>query len=155
VQFHDSLFSRFTHWCLVGGCGLLLNFGVGVTPGATTPDRVNLLINAETSSDFAPLIQRAEQLAEQAVNQTLNQQPALTEVWVQVGAERNGQSVPLLSIRVTRSEWQKTPSIRAQSRYFSAAEKLLRFDNRSIVQTVTPVDRFTRRLDVDPDFQDD
>ncbi len=49
-------------------------------------------------------------------------------------ADRNGEYIPILMTRVSRTQWQATPSVSAWTSYFNAAYALLqRHDSQDVV----------------------
>lgn len=117
--------------------------------------QADLTLEAETSPSFDNLMQQAELLAEKSLSQAFDQSE-VTEVLIRISGDRAGQSVPLLTVRATRSDWQKDPSLRSYARYHYLSARLLSFATQiTPVSVTTPVDRFTRKLQNDPNFQDD
>ncbi|NJR51705.1 MAG: hypothetical protein HC780_21120 [Leptolyngbyaceae cyanobacterium CSU_1_3] len=88
---------------------LLMGLWVGATPPASAEAiQANLTLEAESSLTFRALIQQAELLAEKSISQAF-EQPNVSEVLIRVAGDRYGQSVPLLTVKVMRSDWQKIP----------------------------------------------
>lgn len=97
-------------------------------------ERVTIEIPVYTESVLASdLTLEAEALVENAVKRHL-QNPVITAVQVTVVADRNGEYVPILVTRVSRAQWQATPSVSAWTSYFNAAYALLqRHDSQDVV----------------------
>ena len=101
----------------------------------TTPSRENQ--SAETKEiqsrlksnhqTFAALLQEAELLATRSIEQGFAESPTIKEISVSILGERDGQEAPLLLSRVSRSDWQKQPSIQKWTKYFSSSAVLLGF----------------------------
>jgi hypothetical protein len=68
------------------------------------------------AKSYAALVQEAEGLARQLIQQAL-QAPSVETVVVRVGGDRFGAVAPLLTLRVTRTEWQAQPKVQAWARY--------------------------------------
>ena len=85
------------------------------------------VLSAQGSQNFDALMRQAESIALEFIEQSFAQSPSVTEVSVMVVGEYNGQEVPLLSSRVSRSSWQAEPRLYAWTQYFGSAEILLGF----------------------------
>jgi hypothetical protein len=134
---------------------LLMSFWLAATPAASAEAiQANLTLEAETSPTFRALIQQAELLAEKSVAQAF-EQPNVTEVLIRVAGDRYGQSVPLLTVKVGRSDWQKNPNIRAQARYYNVAARLLNFGTQVAQAPGASTSRIFRSSEDDPAFRDD
>lgn len=101
-------------------------------------------------------MQQAESTAINLIDQEFNQVSKITEVEITVSGERNGQEVPILSSRVSRTDWQAQPRIESWTKYFTKAEILLGFNLPQKIKPNLP------RLSVnfsskqsDPGFRDD
>ncbi|MGV0023879.1 hypothetical protein [Phormidesmis priestleyi] len=116
--------------------------------------QTDLTIEAETSPSFADLMQQAERLAEKLVSQAF-EQAGVTEVLIRISGDRAGELVPLLTVKVTRSDWQKNPILRSHARYYSISARLLKFEAQVAQTATTPVSRLPRRSEDDPAFRDD
>ena len=90
------------------------------------------------------------------IDQEFNQVSKVTEVGIIVSCDRNGQEVPILSSRVTLTNWQAQPSIESWTKYFIKAEILLGFN---LPQKTKPnLPRLSVNLSSkqsDPGFRDD
>jgi hypothetical protein len=116
------LFSR------IGGLGALVALSMALSaPAWAEPKQISILLSSQGSQDFETLIEQAESVAGNLIQQVFAESPDITEVSVTIVGEHNGQQVPLLSSNVSRSNWQTTPNVQAWSRYFGTAESLLGF----------------------------
>lgn len=117
---------------------------------------VNISLKVEANQKFNALMQQAESIAINLIDQEFNQVSKITEVGIIVSCDRNGQEVPILSSRVTRTNWQAQPSIESWTKYFTKAEILLGFN---LPQKTKPnLPRLSVNLSSkqsDPGFRDD
>jgi hypothetical protein len=132
---------------------------VGLSLGGVTRSvsarvvQTDLTLNAETSPSFTDLMQQAERLAEKSVSQAF-EQAGVTEVLIRLAGDRSGESVPLLTVKVARSDWQKDPSLRSHARYYGISAGLLKFEAQ-VAQTAPPTSPISQNSEDDPAFRDD
>ncbi len=74
--------------------------------------------------EFNDLMRDAERVARDAVERAFAN-PNVTEVELQIVGDRNGEQVPLLSTRMTRSDWQNYPNIQLWTQYFGTVPSVL------------------------------
>lgn len=87
---------------------------------------IHQVIQVEQQS-YEALLQQAETLATQLINQSLAQ-PGPELIRVQISGDREGQAVPLLFVRVTRSDWQAQSNLRQWAKFSGGyARQLLGF----------------------------
>lgn len=116
------LFSR------IGSLGALVALSMALSaPASAEPKQISILLSSHGSQDFETLMQQAESVAGNLIQQAFAESPNTTEVSITIVGEHNGQQVPLLSSNVSRSNWQIKPNVQAWSRYFGTAESLLGF----------------------------
>jgi hypothetical protein len=106
---------------------MLSSFNISAALAQTGRVKVDYTLHSEMNQTFAGLLQQAELLGNQLVQQTFAANPGVTEVAVQIVGERNGQAAPLLIATVSRSQWERSPSIQPQSQVFTTARFLLGF----------------------------
>ncbi len=143
------------HWIILGTVSILSGLGVFVPPARTeikqvdfTPSsqsnqtseisQINFTLSSESSQTFVGLIQQAESLATSLINRGFAESPGITEISVSILGERNGQEVPLLFSRVSRSDWQRQPGIQQWTRYFNTSAVLLGFLKPQVQQSTSP-----------------
>jgi hypothetical protein len=87
---------------------------------------------------FDSLMHEANTLAQSLVGQGFVSNPTATEVIVNVLGERNGQVIPLVSVRVSRVDWQSEQRIEQWARYAGRpARQLLGFVDGVTHSTIT------------------
>lgn len=143
------------HWFFVGLLSIFLsNLGAIASP-AWAESRQTVTLSSQGNQTFVGLMQQAEALVENLVEQAFAQSPSLTEVSITIVGEHNGQEVPLLFSRVSRSNWQKEPRVQPWTRYASNSAILLGFLKPKIPQSITkPVfNRVAASMsDIEPNF---
>lgn len=139
--------------CLVIGIALVLPFNC---PAFAETKFINISLKTGANQSFNNLMQQAESTAINSINQEFNRLSKVTEVGIIVSCDRNGQVVPILSSRVSRTNWQAQPSIESWTKYFTKAEILLGFN---LPQKTKPnLPRLSVNLSSqqsDPGFRDD
>ncbi|MBE9192093.1 hypothetical protein IQ230_17385 [Gloeocapsopsis crepidinum LEGE 06123] len=127
------------------------------------PARMNLAVNRQPQETYESLMNRAETVAITAVKQRFSQDKHAPAVSVMIVAHSYGAIAPVLSLEVSRNQWQYSKAeTKDQMKYFSTAKMLLGFDgtassNSDQPQTsqatpeITPemeqIDRFIRESD--------
>jgi uncharacterized coiled-coil DUF342 family protein len=87
--------------------------------------RIDLSVTSKPNETYETLVSRAEGAVLAAVQDKFDQNKHLTSVTVMVMAENYGSTAPLLSLEVSRNQWQKNPDIEIWSTYFANARSLL------------------------------
>jgi hypothetical protein len=104
---------------------------LGVTPHLAAADvsimRLKQTLRSDGNQTFETLIQQAEIVSNQLIEQAFAGDSTITEVSVEIFGERNGQEALMLLSKVSRSNWQRQPMIRQWSKRFSVSQYLLGF----------------------------
>ena len=112
----------------IGSLGALVALSMALsTPAWAEPKQISILLSSQGNQDFETLMQQAESVAGNFIQQVFAESPEITEVSITIVGEHNGQQLPLLSSNVSRSNWQTKPNVQVWSRYFGTAESLLGF----------------------------
>jgi len=90
--------------------------------------QIDVTLKTQDNQTFNELIQQAEIQAISLIEQEFASSPSITEIAVTILGDRQGQQVPLLFSRVSRSQWQLQPIIRQWTRYFATSAVLLGFN---------------------------
>lgn len=98
------------------------------SPVLARTSQLKAIVPGDRTTTFTTLLEQAQILAAQAIAQEFATNPAISEVWISVLGERQGQVTPLLAVRVTRSQWQTSPNLNQWIEYFTDARVLLRFE---------------------------
>ncbi len=91
--------------------------------------RVDVAINRQQEESFASFLQRAEAVAQSTAQQSFSQNPQLNQLQIHIIGENAGLVAPLLSLEVSRSQWQSQPQVQAWSTRFGDSRVLLGFDS--------------------------
>ncbi|MEA5449198.1 hypothetical protein VB780_11505 [Leptolyngbya sp. CCNP1308] len=120
-----SLGARLTLAALVGLGGVALPSLVTPPAAQAYTSRVNLYLVREQGESFETLVQRSEIIARAAVQRSFDADVLMTDVIVTVIGDNQGISVPILTVPVSRSEWQLRPDVPQWANYFEAARALV------------------------------
>lgn len=96
---------------------------------ADTARRVDLSLDRQPNETYESLVRRAETAATAAAQSSFNQDAGVADVSVMVVAQNQGAIAPVLSLQVSRTEWDSRPDTQRWGRYFSNAKVLLKFEN--------------------------
>ena len=89
--------------------------------------KTDFTIDSSGVSSYRSLMQQAEDRAKRAIATEFADNPELTEITVTILAERLNRIVPLLLVKVSRSQWEEEPEMEKWTRYFITSEVLLGF----------------------------
>lgn len=110
----------------------LMGFGSAVMPTLVAPpaaqaytSRVNVFLVREQGESFDTLVQRSEIVARAAVQRSFDADLLMTDVIVTIIGDNQGITVPILTVPVSRSEWQLRPDVTQWADYFEAARYLI------------------------------
>lgn len=128
-----------------------------VTSAQAETKSLDFTLSSNGNQTFITLMQQAESLASNLIEQGFAEKSSVTEVFVTIIGERNGQQVPLLFSKVSRSDWQTEPKVQRWTRYSAKAAALLGF-NEMQSQPTSPRRgslTFKPKREDDPAFRDD
>lgn len=118
--------------------GMLLGESA-VLRAVAEPQQASYVLDATDDASFPDLMARAQAMATDWITRTLAENPGATEVAISVGAERDGAISPLLTVKVSRTDWQRRPDVRAWAQYLPVSAILLGFQRLgSITVAVRP-----------------
>lgn len=110
----------------------LLGLGGATVPMLVAPpvaqaytSRVNLFVVREQGESFDTLVQRSEIIARAAVQRSFDADVLMTDVIVTVIGDNQGIAVPILTVPVSRSDWQLRPDVTQWANYYEAARSLV------------------------------
>lgn len=115
---------------------VLLGLGGGfwVTPEAIASQiaqaqtaRIDLSLQSQPNETYETLLSRAEAAVLAAVKENFDQDTQVTDVSVMVMAENYAANAPVLSLKVSRTQWSSNPDVQRWSTYFTTARSLLGF----------------------------
>ncbi len=119
----------------LGGVFWVTTEAIAPTIAQAYTARVDLSLDRQPNETYESLVRRAETAATQAAQSSFNQDTGVADVAVMVVAQNQGAIAPVLSLQVSRTQWDSRPDTQRWGRYFSNAKVLLKFEN---VATTTP-----------------
>ncbi|MEG3436437.1 hypothetical protein V0288_04840 [Pannus brasiliensis CCIBt3594] len=102
---------------------------VDVARAGTTA--INLPVAVQRGESYQGLLARASKLAGETIGQRFQQNTAIDRVNVLVTAENQGEIAPLLSVNVSRQDWNGNPNVQRWARVFPFGKDLLGFGGSS------------------------
>ncbi len=119
------------------GVWLLLAIPLWLTTEAIAPQivqantaRVDLQIDRLEEESYENVLRRAEAAARATTQRSFDQDILVTEVSVMISLQNQGAIAPILSLEVTRPQWQQLPDPQRWVTYFQTARFLLLFDKQ-------------------------
>jgi len=94
--------------------------------------RVNLSLDRQPNESYETIVRRAEAIARAAVQRSFDSDILVNEASVIVTCDNNGLMAPIISVKVSRSQWSNTPDIQRWTRYYSNSRALLDFDGVAV-----------------------
>jgi hypothetical protein len=94
--------------------------------------RVNLSLDRQPNESYETIIRRAEAIARAAVQRSFDTDILVNEASVMVTCDNNGLIAPIISVKVSRSQWSNIPDIQRWTRYYSNSRSLLDFDGVAV-----------------------
>jgi hypothetical protein len=146
---------------IFGFIGLLISNLIALSsPALAETKSLSFTLSTQDNQTYKSLLEQAESLASQSIAQGFTASPSITEIVVTIIGERNGQEVPLLFTKVSRSQWQQQPQIKTWSQYFSNSAVLLGFwrTSGSQVASSNSGSNYIAKpssIEDDPGFRDD
>lgn len=117
---------RFQQWAAL--LALLLSGIASAQSAQAQGKQMNYILSSEGVRTFEGLVQQAESVADQSIRRGFAEDASLSSVSVKVMGERDGAIAPVLSVTVTRTDWQNHPTIQAWAHYFRNSTSLLGFN---------------------------
>jgi hypothetical protein len=105
--------------------GLLATHLVAPPAAVAYTSRLSLFLTRDANESFDVFVQRAEIITRAAVQRSFDADILITDVAITVVGSNQGVSMPVLSIEVSRADWQLNPDVQYWATYFSTAEGLM------------------------------
>ncbi|MGF1521916.1 MAG: hypothetical protein ACFBSF_06285 [Leptolyngbyaceae cyanobacterium] len=123
-----------TRQFLVASAAALMVWLVGdvYRPGHAEPGAIVIDMPVYGQVTHGDLVSQAEGLAEAAISRQFGQNSELLKVEVVVLGDRNGEMVPILTVTVSRTQWQENPQVDAWTEYYSNSYALLRLHEEGL-----------------------
>lgn len=94
--------------------------------------RVNLSLDRQPNESYETIVRRAEAIARAAVQRSFDSDILVNDASVMVTCDNNGLIAPIISVKVSHSQWSNTPDIQRWTRYYSNSRALLDFDGVAV-----------------------
>lgn len=102
-----------------GLLGVLISVLVLSQSALAETKEISQTVTSYPGQAFKDLMQQAEALAANLIQQAFVENPAVTQVTVKVAGERTGQEAPLLFASVSRADWERDPRVQTWTTYFN------------------------------------
>jgi len=121
--FQRSIVAPLGMAALIGTTGSLWLTEALIMPKAASAytARLDLYLTHERGQDYDSFLRRAEMAARAGAQRSFDQDLLITEVSINVVAESDGISVPVLTLVVDRRQWQQHPETGYWATYYSSA----------------------------------
>lgn len=127
-----SLTNRWPRGLARIGLTLALGLGLGTVAPLVNPpaaeaysSRLNLFLVRESGESFDTFLRRSEIIARAGVQRSFDSDVLMTEAVVTIIGESQGIAMPVLTVTVSRSDWQRQPDVLAWVEYYPSARALL------------------------------
>jgi hypothetical protein len=113
----------------------LVGFGLFADIAHADTRNIMLSIDGTQTPSFSELLERAESLAEREITRQFQTDVTLSELQVTVVGDRNGQTVSLLTSKLSREAWQSGSGIHPWTEYFATSSVLLGYRSPTPIST--------------------
>lgn len=124
---------------LLGGCGETWlmesaiaknkSFTIAQQADQASTAQITVPISREANESYESLLKRAEAVSWETTQRSFKQDISVTNVALIVLAENQGFIAPIVSLKVSRQQWQSQPYVERWGTYFPNIESLLGFQN--------------------------
>jgi hypothetical protein len=118
---------RFLSLC-AASVGLVLSLSQSVVQAYSA--RTDVVLDRLTDETFDALKQRAEVIARAAAQRSFDRDVLISDVSVNIIARNNGSEMPLMTLGVSRLNWQNRPDVRRWATYYKSAQALLQLPSQ-------------------------
>jgi hypothetical protein len=118
---------RFLSLC-AASVGLVLGLSQSVVQAYNA--RTDVVLDRLTNETFDALKQRAEVIARAAAQRSFDRDVLISDVSVNIIARNNGSEMPLMTLGVSRLNWQNRPDVRRWATYYKSAQALLQLPSQ-------------------------
>lgn len=101
-------------------------------------ERIEISLPRHQNETYQGLLNRAEAAALKSIEQSFAQDTQLTNVSIVIMGQNQGKIVPVLFLKVDRSEWLSNPALQHWVTYFRSARSLLGFQDVAPTNFVEP-----------------
>lgn len=97
------------------------------TPAQAYTARIDVTLDRASNEPYEAIVRRAENVARAAIQRGFDQDLLANEVSVVVVGRNGGMASPVVSVWVTRSQWQARPDAKRWATYYRGSKALLGF----------------------------
>jgi len=115
---------------MVGLAGLEL---LASAPVQAYEARLSVTLDLEPNETFQTLMKRAEVVARAAVQRAFDTDILATDASIFINGRSGGLEAPLLSVQISRFQWQSFPDARRWATYYSSTQSLLRLESPVLI----------------------
>jgi hypothetical protein len=121
-------------------------------PARAEDERIVIDMPVYGQVEHSELVAQAESLLGESISRQFSQNPELSTLQVDVVGDRNGEMIPVLTVTVSRAQWQANPQVSAWSRYYRASYALLQRHEAAETVAAAPVGSVDRTADIQDRF---
>jgi hypothetical protein len=99
---------------------------------------VDIEVEPRANESYETLLRRAESIVRAAAQRSFDQDILVTEISITILAQREGATVPLMTMQVSRPQWRSRPDPKYWANYFRSAQTFLQFDQPGGTPTPKP-----------------
>ncbi len=108
--------------------GLIISLSQSVVQAYNA--RTDVVLDRLTNETFDAMKQRAEVIARAAAQRSFDRDVLISDVSVNIIARNNGSEMPLMTLGVSRLNWQNRPDVRRWATYYKSAQALLQLPSQ-------------------------
>lgn len=108
-------------------CGAVLGLDAVTAPVQAYTARLDVTIDRAPSETYDSIVRRAEVVARAAVQRGFDRDLLANEVSVIIVGRNGGMASPVISVWVTRSQWQSRPDTKRWATYYRGSKSFLGF----------------------------
>lgn len=123
---------------------LLIGFGFPIKQVQADTARIDdIIIDRQPGETYDSLIQRAESAARTAVRQSFDQGSQITDVSIVILGQNQGGIAPVLTVALSRPQWNRNSNTQDGFTYFNSARSLLRLEEQQLATADSPPEQKT------------
>lgn len=129
--------ARLTAAALLGGLSISLNVAPDratplerwtwtlMPPAQAVPARANLSLEAYPNEGYQQFVRRSEAMAQAEIDARFSRDITISRISLVAMGQNGGQSAPLLTLDIDRTQWRRSPNITQYARYYPDSQTLL------------------------------
>lgn len=105
--------------------GWLLPTAIAPLPAHAYISRIDVTLDIQAGETYETFLSRADAIARAAIQRSFDRDILISEVYAIVIGQRQGATVQVLSVQVSRNQWRGRPDTRRWATYYPSAKYLL------------------------------